>query len=39
MIFARISDVFGRKWCIIAAHGIFLAANMACGLSQSMMQL
>ena len=39
IIWAKISDVLGRKWSIIAAVFIFTAFSGACGGSQSVIQL
>ena len=39
VLFARISDVIGRKWAFFAAYLIFLAFSLGCGFSQSMTQL
>ncbi|PQE29886.1 major facilitator superfamily transporter protein [Rutstroemia sp. NJR-2017a WRK4] len=39
IIWARISDVFGRKWTYVVTNFIFLAFSAACGSAQSMIQL
>jgi MFS family permease len=39
IVFARLSDFFGRKNSIIVALALFTIFSAACGASQSMMQL
>jgi MFS family permease len=39
VLFARISDVIGRKAAVMLAFSIFIAFSMACGFSQSLTQL
>lgn len=39
VVWARASDIFGRKWSIIAAWTIFAAFSLASGLAASMIQL
>jgi MFS family permease len=39
IIYARLSDVFGRKAVLLAALVIFGVFSLACGLAQTMTQL
>ncbi len=39
MVFARLSDTFGRKPIVLAAWVLFTAFSLGCGLSQSIVQL
>ncbi|GAB1319025.1 Major facilitator superfamily transporter [Madurella fahalii] len=39
VLFARISDVVGRRAAFVAAYSIFIVFSVACGFSQSMPQL
>ena len=39
IIYARFSDVFGRKSALLVAVGLFGIFSLACGLAQSMKQL
>ena len=39
MLFARISDVIGRKVAYLTAYAIFVAFSLACGWSKSLTQL
>lgn len=39
VLFARISDVIGRRAAVMVAFDIFIAFSMACGFSRSLKQL
>ncbi|KAK3944844.1 MFS general substrate transporter [Diplogelasinospora grovesii] len=39
VLFARISDVIGRKWAFLASYVIFIAFSLGCGFAQSLQQL
>lgn len=39
VLFARISDVIGRKVAYLSAYAIFVAFSLACGWSKSLTQL
>ncbi|KAI7869912.1 major facilitator superfamily domain-containing protein [Spinellus fusiger] len=38
-LFAKFSDIFGRKWILISGIGLFLVGSVLCGASQSMAML
>ncbi|KAI7870012.1 major facilitator superfamily domain-containing protein [Spinellus fusiger] len=38
-LFAKFSDIFGRKWILISGIGLFLVGSVLCGASQSMPML
>lgn len=38
-VFARVSDIIGRKNAFVAANVIFLAFSLGCGFSQNLSQL
>ncbi|CAO3652074.1 unnamed protein product [Cunninghamella blakesleeana] len=38
-LFAKLSDIFGRKWTMIASIFIFLFGSLLCGVSTSMIML
>ncbi len=35
----KLSDMYGRKWFLVAGMGIFVVSSFLCGISQSMTQL
>ena len=39
VLFARISDVIGRRVAYLVAYAIFVAFSLACGFSRSLTQL
>jgi len=39
VLFARISDVIGRRWAFLAAYILFIGFSLGCGASQSLAQL
>lgn len=39
VLFARISDVIGRKAAFLVAFGIFIAFSLGCGFAQNLNQL
>ncbi|KAG8623588.1 hypothetical protein KVT40_008564 [Elsinoe batatas] len=39
IVFARLSDLFGRKGTLITAYGLFTTFSLACGLSRTIDQL
>jgi len=38
-LYGKLSDIFGRKACLLIAYGIFALGSLLCGLSQTMDQL
>ncbi|MCJ1318879.1 hypothetical protein MMC15_004211 [Xylographa vitiligo] len=39
LLWARLSDVLGRKWMVVAAWSLFTAFSLGCGLATSLQQL
>jgi MFS family permease len=35
-IYATLSDIFGRKWLVLSAVGVFLLGNVLCATAESM---
>ena len=38
-LYGKLSDIFGRKPCLLFAYAVFALGNLGCGLSQNMIQL
>ncbi|KJZ72722.1 hypothetical protein HIM_07914 [Hirsutella minnesotensis 3608] len=38
-LYGKLSDIFGRKACLLSAHTLFAIGCLGCGLAQSMVQL
>ncbi|KAI9300737.1 major facilitator superfamily domain-containing protein [Cunninghamella echinulata] len=38
-IFSKLSDIFGRKWTLVASVGIFLVGSLLCGVAKTMIML
>ena len=38
-LFGKLSDIFGRKECLLAAYSVFMAGCLGCGLSRDIIQL
>lgn len=38
-LYGKLSDIFGRKECLLFAYGVFGLGCLGCGLAQSMVQL
>ena len=37
-LYGKLSDIFGRKPCVLMAYSVFAVGSLACGLAQSMGQ-
>ena len=37
-LYGKLSDIFGRKPCVLTAYSVFAVGSLACGLAQSMEQ-
>jgi MFS family permease len=38
-LYGKLSDIFGRKECLLFAYVMFALGSLGCGLAQSMLQL